>query len=127
MRCFYKRSLPGYRNRLDKDLDPAIDAVPQRRYGDPNITSGINKLYRKPCLTRNHLPISYGLGNHGIIRASSPLKYSEEHLLGAHWVNADPVYVFERRLKNRKERFGKRNLEKKWSIQHIRATEESIR
>jgi len=47
-------------------------------------------------------------------------------LTGAHWSMADPKYVIERRLKGRKERQSKNNLEKKYTIQHHNITVESL-
>ncbi len=105
-----------YRHVTDKDLDPALPAVPQRRHGDPNITTGINAMYRKPVLVRGKLPLKWGPGCHAITRSAKALSVAPTDVLGAHWAMADPQFAMERRLKNRKARQSQNNLNKQLTV-----------
>ena len=74
-----------YRHITDKDLDPDLPAVPQRRHGDPNISVGINALYKKPILVRGNLSINWEPGCHSIRYGRDPRAVAPQHVLGAHW------------------------------------------
>lgn len=105
-----------YRHITDKDLDPDLPAVPQRRHGDPNISVGINALYKKPILVRGNLSINWEPGCHSIRYGRDPRAVAPHHVLGAHWAMADPQFAMERRLKNRKARQSQNNLNKQLTV-----------
>jgi hypothetical protein len=56
----------------------------------------------------------------------NPLKTCDCGIIGAHWVNADPCFCVERRMKNRRDRQSKFNLENKLTFQDHFITEESV-
>jgi hypothetical protein len=113
-----------YRNKIDSDLNPSLPPVPQRRYGDPNVTDGINKLYNKPILLRKGMYASWRHGCHHITAEGA--RFCPEKLLGAHWSMADPAFSVERRVKNRRARQSRHNLEKQLTVQHHHVTVKSI-
>jgi hypothetical protein len=113
-----------YRNKRDIDLDPDIPAVPQRRYGDPNITHGVNASYNKPILVRKGMDFAWHVGCHYI--KTKEVRVYPKKLLGAHWSMADPAFSVERRVKNRRARQSRNNLEKKMTVQHHHVTVKSI-
>lgn len=127
-----------YRHSDDADLDPALPAIPQRRHGDPNITTGINLLYNKPILIRGGLErsIAWSPGCHSIridkdeysitSHAAAPIAIAPATLMEAHWAMADPAFAVERRVKNRRLRQSKNNLEQKMTVQHHDVTVKSI-
>ena len=127
-----------FHNTKDVDLDPDLPAVPQRRYGDPNISTGLNKLYNKPILVRSGLNIDWTPGCHAInidgvefsIESSFPenirISVAQQTILGAHWAMADPVFSVERRVKNRRMRQSQNNLEKGMTVQHHHVTVKNI-
>ena len=131
---FYVSLYQIYRNANDAELDPDKYPVPQRRHGDPNITTGVNVMYNKPILVRKGLDVRWGFGCHDIEfvpsfsggSVSLPGAISPVGLLGGHWAMADPVFAIERRVKNRRARQSKNNLMKGLTVQHHHVTEESI-
>jgi hypothetical protein len=115
-----------YRHRTDKDLDSSKPAIYQRRHGDPNITQGINRLYNKPIIVKPEVEIKWLPGCHSYVR-NEKIKISKDKFLGAHWAMADVEMAIERRIKGRKERQSKINIQKRFTIQHHVITEEAIR
>lgn len=115
-----------YKNIIDKKLDSTIDTVPQRRHGDPNIFSEHNKLYLKPILVKTGLQIKWDPGCHFLKNNNSKILVSDNILFGAHWAMADEEFVFSRRIKNRRERQSKNNIEKQMTVQHHNVTVKSI-
>lgn len=127
-----------YRHAGDKELDPALPAIPQRRHGDPNVSTGMNRLYNKPILIRGGLDrdiawtpgchevridgFEYSINSHG----TAPIAIAPEILPGAHWAMADPDFAVERRVKNRRLRQSRNNLENKLTVQHHNVTVKSI-
>ncbi len=111
-----------YRHATDKDIDPDLPAVPQRRHGDPNTTVGINSLYNKPILVRRGLDLAWEPGCHHLRKTRERLLAGPEYLPGAHWSMADPAFAVERRVKNRRERQSRNNLEKGLTMQHHTVT-----
>jgi len=115
-----------YRHATDVDLDPEQPAIYQRRHGDSNITVGINNLYIKPIIIRPEIKIKWYPGCHEH-EANERINVSPERFLGVHWAMADVEMAIERRIKGRKERHGKINLQYGMGIQDRFITEEIIR
>jgi glycosyltransferase involved in cell wall biosynthesis len=114
-----------YRHRSDKDLDPDIPVIIQRRHGDPNTSTGSNREFNKPCIVRTGKDIEFHVGNHYIDIMSPPFTIGGNIVYGAHWCNADPCFCVDRRLRAMK-RQGERNLAMGLSIQHHNITRESV-
>lgn len=112
-----------YRHCDDHDLDMNLLPVPQRRHGDPNISTGPNALYSKPSVIRGKQKLYWGPGHHAV---HGETRYFNHKLIGAHWANADPCFCIERRIKGRKLRQSKFNLLYKLSSQNHNITEESV-
>jgi len=115
-----------YRHETDKDLDSSKPAVLQRRHGDPNVTAGINKMYTKPIIVRPEVGIEWSPGCHSY-KPNERVVVSAEKFLGAHWAMADVDMAIKRRIKGRRERQSRYNLERKLTVQHHFITEEEIR
>ncbi|GHV52140.1 hypothetical protein FACS1894206_00380 [Deltaproteobacteria bacterium] len=112
-----------YRHEDDAPLNPDLPAVPQRRHGDPNMT-GVNALYNKPILARAGMAMAWTIGCHGITLEKGRL--APHSLPGAHWAMADSAFAVERRVKNRRLRQSRNNLEKGMTWQHHHVTEQSV-
>lgn len=115
-----------YRHKAESDLDPSQPPILQRRHGDPNTSTGINKFYRKPIVIRPGLGIRLTPGNHNF-KAPSKVKVCRGHLVGAHWSMADAEIAIDRRIRGRKERMSKANLKRGHGHHQWKVTEESIR
>ena len=63
---FYVTLYQIYPHADDAELDPDMCPVPQRRYGDPNVTKGHNSMYNKPILVRKGLDMYWTPGCHEI-------------------------------------------------------------
>lgn len=124
-----------YRHRLDKDLDPSLKPVPQRRHGDPNVSSGINALYNKPIIVKAGLNFEWGVGCHHIhflrsknkfIRILTKIigtpKISPNKFRGVHWAMADPLFAIERR-KSRKARLSQNNIDMGYGCHYLNEEE----
>ena len=101
-------------------LDPKIPVKDQRRHGfllDP--------FYIKPIILRGGLNITLGVGRHGL--SGSGVKIGPRDIIGAHWRNCSLQYALDTRLKKRKDRFCKEDIEKGYSLRDRLETEESIR
>lgn len=136
----YARMWQVYRHRTDRDLDLQLPAVPQRRHGDPNVSTGINALYTKPIIARGQLHIAWTVGCHNwmplaptgrwrrFLRQALPrsLRVAPRHFGGVHWAMADLSIGLRRRLPKR-ARLSARNLEEGWGQQHFDLTAEKIR
>ena len=122
----YAQMWQVYRNVVDLDLDSNLSVKTQRRYGDTNITEGMNRLYNKPIVFKSGIDIVLDKGNH-FYAENKKIKVSTDNFLGAHWAMVDVDIAIERRIAGRRERQSKRNLEKGMTIQHHFITEEEIR
>ena len=133
----YAQMWQVYRHRTDSDLDPTLPAVPQRRHGDPNVTTGLNAAYVKPIIVKGGLDFAWAPGLHAfqkpksrIIRAFHRLagrpKISPRRLYGAHWAMADPEFAVARRTA-RRNHLSKANIENRRGVQHFDITEAKIR
>ena len=99
-----------WRHASDIDVDHLKPPVPQRIHGDPDLVTGNNKNYTKPCVLRTGLPLMIGIGCHNL-HPSRDLKYSPNRWAGAHWANADPSFCIARRRDDRNARLSPRNRE----------------
>lgn len=127
-----------YRHHSDGDLNQSLPAVQQRRHGDPNVTEGINAMYVKPIIVRPRAKIQWQPGCHALKKkkglanvwekiAGNKPTISPRLLYGSHWAMADPDFAVDRRIKGRKERQSRVNLEKKLTEHQHHITEEKIR
>jgi hypothetical protein len=122
----YAQMWQVYRHATDADLDPLQPAIYQRRHGDPNITTGINSAYVKPIIVRPEIGIGWRPGCHAY-KANEKISISPERFLGAHWQMADVNMAIDRRIKGRRERQSKNNLQSGMTYQHHHITEDAIR
>lgn len=113
-----------YRHIDDTDLNIDEPVIFQRRHGDPNRETGINAAYNKPIVLKT--PIQYDMlyGNHAII--GDNYKMATKYFDGSHWAMADKCFAIERRLKGRKERQSKHNLETGMTYQHHNISEKTL-
>jgi hypothetical protein len=120
---FYAMLYQVYRHKNDEDLDPDRPPIYQRRHGDPNVTTGINALYKKPCIARSGLDINWTEGCH-FMHTSIGLKAGNTFIRGAHWAMADPCFCVDRRV-GRKIRRSRYNIDHNMSW-HWEATKEQL-
>lgn len=111
-----------YRHTTEADLTINKPIKEQRRHGY------LDLMYRKPVLFRSGMNIRIDLGNHRIAMDGGEWLVPDEYprLDGAHWAMADPCFVFDRRIKNRRLRQSQSNLDKGLTAHHHQVTEESI-
>jgi hypothetical protein len=107
-----------YRHVTESDLDIDKPIAEQRRHGHFDAA-----FYHKPIIVKPRLSIKWTLGNHHL----TGCEIRDFGFVGAHWANADLCFCLERRMKNRKARQSKYNLERGLTWQHHHCTEESIR
>lgn len=101
---FMVNFISSFRHRNDKDLDPDLPVVPQRRHG--LVGEG------KPCVARTGLGVTWKIGCHHLVEPLPPgLRVVPQTLHCAHWSMADAAFCFKRRLRDRKERQSQRNIE----------------
>lgn len=101
-------------------LDPDMPVKEQRRHGfllDP--------FYIKPIILRGGLNITLGVGRHGL--CGSGVKIGPRDIIGAHWRNCSLEYALETRLRKRKDRFCKEDIDKGYATRDRFETEESIK
>ena len=115
-----------YRNVVDADLDSKQPAILQRRHGDPNTRTGMNRLYNKPIIVKPGTGIVWDVGFHAY-RANSNIKVSTTSFMGAHWQMADVDIAIQRRIKGQRDRQSKENIERRWAVQHHAITAGEIR
>lgn len=114
----------SFRHRLDADLDPGLEAVTQRRHGDPNRTKGINGMYNKPMIVRRAANPRFGLGNHAVsVDSGTPAMFQWD---GVHWAMADKCFCVDRRVRGRRMRQSRQNLVHGRTVQHHHCTEASV-
>lgn len=110
-----------YRHRTDKDLDPSLPIIWQRRHGYPNRTfCGCVK----PVIVKPSAGITFSIGGHGCHATRG--KTSNVRFDGAHWLNADPTIAIQRRMRGRRERVSERSQKDGMGSQHFDITEEAI-
>jgi hypothetical protein len=111
-----------YRHRTDKDLDPSLPAIWQRRHGSPDRTF-FGCL--KPMIVRPSAGITYSIGGHNCHAARGGV--STTWFDGAHWLNADPEMAVKRRMRGRREMVSQRTLHDGMGSQFFDITERAIR
>lgn len=107
-----------YRHKLDKDLDINKPIAQQRRHGY------LNPMYVKPIIVKTGLKLNWLPGNHQLEGYSG--KVLNTGIIGAHWANADPCFCVERRVKNRRDRQSKYNLDNRLTVQHHGIIEQDV-
>jgi hypothetical protein len=117
--CFWN----VFRHRGDKDLDPTLPAIWQRRHGWPD-RSGVGCI--KPTIFRPDAGISFGTGRHACSSKSNG-GTSSIRFDGAHWLSADPVLSIQRRMRGRREHMSANTLTAGWGSQFFNITEREIR
>jgi glycosyltransferase involved in cell wall biosynthesis len=122
---FYVMLYQVYRNRMDKDLDLDLPVIGQRIHGDPNISNGLNALYKKPIVVRSGKRLRWCPGCHRVIGAHKDVVFDNRMLVGAHWAMADPCFCIERRL-SRRERISAINKARGMSWHNYDVTHESL-
>ena len=116
--CFWN----VFRHRNDRDLDPTLPAIWQRRHGWPD-RSGVGCIKRS--IFKPDAGILFGIGCHScsISRGSvSSIRFD-----GAHWLSADPVLSIQRRMRGRRENISKNSLASGMGSQFFDITEREIR
>jgi len=126
-----------HRHISESDLDVSKPIKEQRRHGV------FVEVYNKPIIAKTGLDLVWGVGNHRISRAaltSSNLIIKMKNfitgqrvavaydcgIIGAHWADADPCFCVERRIKGRRDRRSKFNLEHNLTCQHHNISVESV-
>lgn len=122
----YARIEQIYRHRTDVDLDPTKSAIWQRRHGDLNPPGMIRQRFNKPLVVKPEVKIAWIVGFHGF-RKNRNINVCDENFIGVHWKMADVDMAIERRIKGRRERQSKRNLEQRWANRDHHITEEQIK
>lgn len=115
-----------YRHATETEIAPDSAPAGQRRYGDPNVTEGVNRLYNKPCIVRSGFELAWTPGCHSIARPERYLE-AEQSWVGAHWAMADPELAIERRIRGRRDRMSQHNLEHGLTKHNHAITEAEIR
>jgi hypothetical protein len=133
----YVKLFNVFRHKSEGDLDINKPIKDQRRHGF------YEDVYHKPIIAKSGLDLLWGLGNHNITRTprspkNLPIKIKQIvtgqreakafdcGIIGAHWSNADPVFCIDRRVRGRRDRQSKSNLEHGYTYQHHHITEESV-
>lgn len=131
-----------YQHETDPPLDPAIPVYRQRRHGDPNMEDPRNAAYIKPLVVRGGLDLFWGIGNHYIVHDGRQLEWKNrvlhgemalsvavegpEMLQGSHWRLVDLDETIRRRIRNRKARLSRVNLERRLGAHYHQVREEDI-
>lgn len=100
---FTVQMLDVMRHRDDADIDRSLPPLMQRRHG---FGRGV-----KPCVVRTGRDFYWRAGCHELVSTEQNTIVADT-LFGAHWAMADPCFSIERRLKHRRARQSKYNLEK---------------
>lgn len=122
----YARIEQVYRHRTDADLDPTKPAIWQRRHGDLNPPGKIRQRFNKPLIVKPEANVVWTMGFHGY-HENNNINICDEKFIGAHWKMADVDMAIKRRIKDRRERQGKRNLKHGWGRRDHHITEEQIK
>lgn len=111
-----------FRHRTDRDLDPTLPTIWQRRHGynDRSFCGCF-----KPVIVRPDAGITFTLGGHGCHASHGAV--SSTRFDGAHWLNADLDIAIQRRMRGRRERVSERSQKDGMGSQHFDITEEAIR
>ncbi len=117
-----------YKHESESPLVTNLPIWEQRRHGDPNRETGINALYNKPIIVDSRLQFKWKNGCHFLDDEDNRAIITPNQWTGMHLQNAFEVEeVVERRIKGRKERMSKSNLQNRFGKQHHHISEEDIR
>lgn len=111
-----------FRHKTDKDLDPTLPGpvVLQRRHGHTYVQDS----YGKPSIARSNPLPQWEVGHHHV----TPQRVDRKiRMMGVHWQMADPCFACIRRVRDRKERLSKRNLDNNWGTGNQWHTPEKIK
>jgi hypothetical protein len=110
-----------YRHRTDRDLDPTLPTIWQRRHGyqDRTFFGCV-----KPAIVKPSAGITFSIGGHNCSALKGGI--SRMRFDGAHWLNADPAIAIQRRMRGRRERVSDRSQRNGMGSQHFDITEEAI-
>jgi len=109
-----------YRHVTEKDIDVKLSIKEQRQHG---VIDETKSSYCKPIFVRSGLAIKWMPGNHTLENKSGDFPVICD---GAHWANADLEFCIDRRVKNRRDRQSKFNLEHGLTFQHHGITEQDV-
>jgi hypothetical protein len=109
-----------YRHITEQDLDINKPIRSQRRHGF------FHPMYNKPIIAHTGLNIAWLPGNHVISTGQHDCHGVDCGLIGAHWSNADTCFCVDRRVKNRRDRQSKYNIDNKLTVQHHNITEQDV-
>jgi len=118
----YARLWWVFRHRTDKDLDPLLPAIFQRRHGCP-IREGPGCI--KPLIVRPSAGITFSVGGHNC--SADRGKISSIKFDGAHWLKTDISIALQRQRRGQRELISERSLEAGMGSQHFDITEDEIR
>lgn len=114
-----------YRHKSESDIDIKKPVVQQRRYGEADMTKGLNSYYIKPCIIRAGVGLQWTPGCHRL-KENTQAIISGEKIYGTHWAMADVDIAIQRRIYGRKLRQSKYNLENRLSFHNHNITAEQI-
>lgn len=107
-----------YRHRTEKDLDPNLSTIMQRRHGGIyTIWKGMNDKYIKPSIVRPEIGLKWLAGdqryqpNKNVIKSSTIFD-------GVHWQMADGLHAAARNHKN-ESRLSEENVKKNWGVKNF--------
>lgn len=106
-----------YRHISERALNCSLPIKEQRRHGF------LDSRYVKPIVAKAGMDIAWTPGNHTL---RGPARYFPVEYEGAHWANADPCFCVGRRIRDRRDRQSKHNLEKKLTYHHHGITAEDV-
>jgi hypothetical protein len=131
-----------YKHENDPPLDPTVPVYQQRQHGDPDMEQPDTIGYLKPIVVRGGLDIFWGIGNHYIVYQGVKLEWAarqlsldmplavaigkSDMLQGSHWRLVDLNETIKRRLRDRRDRQSKVNLDRGLTAHHHAITEEQI-
>lgn len=123
---FYVRLYQVYRTVNDRDLDINKPIIEQRKNGQADVVKGNNKSGAKPIVVRAGLRnMKWMPGQHNIWNRHRYVT-SNQVLLGAHWMMADPCFCIERRMRGVK-RQSEQNRIRGNSSHYNTLTEEQVK
>jgi hypothetical protein len=115
-----------FRHETDCDLDPAREPVAlQRCHGIPDRSGGENAQYQKPIVIRANHGFRFMPGNHALL-PNARIRLAASCFDGAHWANADPCFCVQRRIRDRRDRQSRENLQHGLGSQHHHITEADV-
>jgi len=113
-----------YRHYTEKDLDPSLPTVPQRRHGGAyTIWKGMGDKYLKPTIVKPEVGVRWYPGDQRI-HANNKVIISSTVWDGVHWQMADVEHAIKRNHKN-ESRLSEENIKNNWGVKKF--TPEMIR